>query len=261
MSRLRFTVAYDGTSYAGWQIQPGQITVQQVLQEAFADLTGEFVKVHGSGRTDAGVHAAGQVIHVDTLCTLSPIAFVRALNVRLPQDIRMLDGEVADDAFHARKSAIAKEYRYYIYQGEIILPHVRLYRAHVHKTLDVDAMRQALSLLEGTHDFAAFSANPDREVETTVRTIFSVGLQSHGSELMLSLRGDGFLYKMVRSIAGWLIRVGRGQVPPEDTQSVLDSRVRTAAVPTAAPEGLFLWRVEYGTGCWYQKPGSVSFGA
>lgn len=245
MSRYRFTVAYDGTAYAGWQVQPGQVTVQHVLQEAFADLCRESVIVHGSGRTDAGVHAAGQVIHVDTGFSLPAVAFVRALNVRLPRDVRVLDAARVADTFHARKSATSKEYRYFIYQGEIMLPHLRLYRAHVHKPLDVDAMRQALEILVGTHDFAAFSANPDREVETTVRTIFGASLQVEGPEIMLSLRGDGFLYKMVRSIAGWLIRVGRGEVAAAGTQAVLDSCLRTAAVPTAAPEGLFLWCVEY----------------
>ncbi len=245
MSRFRFTVAYDGTAYAGWQIQPGQVTVQQVLQDAFSDLTGEAVKVHGSGRTDAGVHAAGQVIHFDSEFSLPPVAFMRAANVRLPRDIRLLSCDQVDAAFHARKSAVGKEYRYFIYQGEIMLPHLRLYRAHVHKPLDVGAMREALALLQGKHDFAAFSANPDREVETTVRTIFEATIYAQDQEVTISVQGDGFLYKMVRSIAGWLIRVGRGEVGPEETASVRDSRIRTAAVPTAAPEGLFLWRVQY----------------
>lgn len=246
MSRYRFTVAYDGTGYAGWQIQPGQTTIQLVLQDAFCGISGtDGVKVHGSGRTDAGVHAAGQVIHVDLSRELPPTTFVRAMNTRLPADIRILDGAVVEAGFHARKSATGKEYRYFIYQGAVLPPHVRLYRAHVHKQLDVDAMRQALDILVGQHDFAAFSANPDREVETTVRTIFDAYLEVDGSDIMLSLRGNGFLYKMVRSIVGWLIRVGRGDVLVGDTQAVLDSRVRTAAVPTAAPQGLFLWRVAY----------------
>ena len=245
MNRFRFTVAYDGSAYAGWQIQPGQITIQQVLQDAFADLTGEAVKVHGSGRTDAGVHAVGQAIHLDTHFCLPEKAFVRAMNVRLPRDIRVLSAELVDDSFHARKSATAKEYRYFIHQGEILLPHLRLYRAHVHGCLDIEAMRAALALLTGTHDFAAFSANPDREVESTIRTIFAASLESHDGEIVISLRGNGFLYKMVRSIAGWLIRVGQGAVSAAETEPVLASRVRTAAVPTAPPEGLFLWCVEY----------------
>lgn len=246
MSRYRFVVAYDGTGYAGWQIQPKRMTVQQVLQDAFCDLTGEDqVKVHGSGRTDAGVHAVGQVMHVDLALRLPPGALVRALNVRLPRDIRMLSAEMVGDDFHARKSARAKEYRYYMYQGEIMLPHLRLYRAHIRKPLDVCAMREALAILEGQHDFAAFSANRDREADTTVRTIFHANLQEDGSELMISLCGDGFLYKMVRSVAGWLIRVGFGEVSVRDTQTILSSCVRTASVPTAPPQGLFLWSVEY----------------
>ncbi len=245
MSRFRFTVAYDGTAYAGWQIQPRQVAIQQVLQKAFCDLTGESIKVHGSGRTDAGVHAAGQVIHVDACFSVPPVAYVRALNVRLPRDIRILSCAQVDDSFHARKSALSKEYRYFIYQADIMLPHLRLYRTHVHKKLDTEAMQQALAILEGTHDFAAFSANPDREVETTIRTIFEATLREEGQDIILSLRGNGFLYKMVRSIAGWLIRVGQGDAKFADTQSILDSRVRTAKVPTAAPEGLFLWKVHY----------------
>lgn len=245
MSRYRFTVAYDGTAYAGWQIQPQQMTVQQALQEAFQDLTGEGAKVHGSGRTDAGVHAVGQVFHVDTSSSLPPVAVMRALNARLPRDIRILTGEAVDPSFHARKSALAKEYRYFIYQGEILLPHLLNYRAHVYKNLDTCAMRKALTILKGKHDFAAFSANPDREVETTVRTIFDVSLETIEQEVRIAVRGDGFLYKMVRSIAGWLIRVGRGEVTAEETQKVLESRIRTATVPTAAPQGLFLWHVEY----------------
>jgi tRNA pseudouridine38-40 synthase len=247
MSRYRFVVAYDGTAYAGWQIQPRQRTIQQVLQDTFCDLTRESaIKIHGSGRTDTGVHAAGQVIHVDVARDLPPVAFVRALNVLLPADIRILDAEVVDDGFHARKSAVAKEYRYHIYQGPVMLPHLRLYRAHVRTWLDVDAMREALAMLAGQHDFVAFSANPNREVDSTVRTISKAELLVDGSEITIALVGDGFLYKMVRSIAGWLIRVGRGDVAASETCAVLDSRLRTAAVPTAAAQGLFLWRVEYG---------------
>jgi tRNA pseudouridine38-40 synthase len=246
MRRYCFTVAYDGTDFAGWQVQPSQPTVQQTLQDALAALTQQsIVKVHGSGRTDAGVHARGQVCHADIDRELPLDAFTRGLNTKLPDSIRIMSAKIVPDDFHARKSAVGKEYRYFIYQGAIMPPHLRLYRTHVYSNLNVAAMKEALGLLQGKHDFVSFSANPDREVETTVRTIFEASLIEDGCELSISVHGDGFLYKMVRSVVGWLIRVGREEVRPEDTRSVIESRVRTASVPTAAPQGLFLWQVFY----------------
>lgn len=246
MSRYCFTVAYDGTDFAGWQIQPRQPTVQQMLQETLSALAKEpEIKVHGSGRTDSGVHAVGQVCHADITRSLPLVALTRGLNSKLPSSIRVLSAKEVSGDFHARKSAAGKEYRYFIYQGRIMPPHLRLYRTHVPCELDLVAMEKALAVLHGTHDFVSFSANPDREVETTVRTIFAANLNENGKEICISLRGDGFLYKMVRSIAGWLIRVGRHEVTPEETLKVMESKRRTASVPTAAPQGLFLWQVFY----------------
>ncbi len=245
MSRYKMVIGYDGSSYAGWQVQPGQRTIQQTLEEGLAGLSGMPVKVHGSGRTDAGVHAAGQVAHVDLARIWQPVALLRALNTRLPSDIRVMDVQEASNNFHARKSAVGKAYRYYLYQGDILPPHERLYAAHVHHALDVAAMQRALARLIGQHDFAAFSANPDREVETTVRHLFAGTIRNEGVRLQVTVIGDGFLYKMVRSIVGWLIRVGKGDVQPEQTDEILASRIRTAAVPTAPPQGLFLWQVFY----------------
>jgi tRNA pseudouridine38-40 synthase len=244
-SRYRITVAYDGTAYAGWQMQPGHPTIQETLQGALHSLCGQDVKIHGSGRTDAGVHARGQVAHFDFPRPFAPASLPRAMNTYLPPDIRVLDAESAAPDFHARRDAAGKEYRYFIWNAPVMLPTARHFHLHVPAPLDAGAMRAAATLLTGKHDFAAFSANPSRIVETTVRTVFSLTVSQADEVIMISASGDGFLYKMVRSIAGWLIRVGQGDVPSARTLEILTSLDRTAAVPTALPQGLFLWKVWY----------------
>lgn len=243
--RYRFTAAYDGTAYGGWQVQPGVMTVQERLELTLERLTGTRPKIHGSGRTDRGVHALGQVAHVDLDKSFTPAALQRALNALLPADIRIMACAEASPDFHARRSAVWKEYRYFIWNGPVLPPHVRLYRAHVIRPLDVNVMREAASHLVGRHDFAALTANPNRLVESTVREITRLNVLRKGSELTVVVRGDGFLYKMVRSIAGILIRIGEGALPASEMIRILDSGVRTAAVPTAVPQGLFLWHVGY----------------
>ncbi len=243
--RFRITVAYDGTSYGGWQIQPNANTVQAELQAVLKRLGGGEVLVHGSGRTDAGVHARGQVAHFDFPRPFAPDMLVRAMNACLPPDIRVMDAAIVADDFHARKSAVGKEYRYFIWNAPVLLPTARLYHLHEHEPLDTAKMQEAAAWLVGQHDFAAFSANPNRFVETTVRTIQSLMVSRVDEQITIAVRGDGFLYKMVRSLAGWLIRVGRGEVPPAQTREVLASCERTARVPTAPPQGLFLWQVDY----------------
>lgn len=243
--RLCLTVAYDGTAYAGWQVQPHGITVQQTLEEAIGRIAGAEVKLHGSGRTDQGVHARGQVAHVDLAHPIRPADLMKALNAILPVDIRVLRSRVVAPDFHARRSAAGKEYRYFIWNGDVVPPFVRLYRAHVRRPLDVAAMREAARLLCGGHDFGAFTANPNRVVESTVRTVTRLDVTRRGAEVVIRAEADGFLYRMVRSLAGWLIRVGEGAVEPAATRDILDSRERTARVPTAPPQGLFLWRVWY----------------
>lgn len=243
--RYRLDIAYDGTGYAGWQVQPNGVTVQAKVEEALGTLTGAVVKVHGSGRTDQGVHARRQVAHTDLATRLSPMGLRKALNALLPDDIRVRRVQAAVPGFHARKSVVSKEYRYFIWNGEVLPPPLRHFRTHVRTGLDVAAMRAAASRLVGRHDFAAFTANPNRAVETTVRRLWALEVRKRGHEIVIVARGEGFLYKMVRSLAGWLIRVGEGAVPPSRTPDVLSSRVRTARVPTAPPQGLFLWDVEY----------------
>ena len=245
MRRLKAVVAYDGTNYAGWQIQPDRISVQSEVERAIREITGETARIFCSGRTDTGVHAIGQVIHFDLAGKKIPAAkLFRALNSKLPPDIRMLKITRAKPDFEARYGATGKEYRYFIFNGPQIPPHRRLYAAHVFRPLDVKAMRTAAAMLEGTHDFAAFSANPGHERET-VRTIFSLRVKKSRGEITLVVRGNGFLYKMVRSLAGFLIRVGTGELPPDAAKKILESKERTARVPTGHACGLFLWKVFY----------------
>ncbi|OQA28084.1 MAG: tRNA pseudouridine synthase A [Verrucomicrobia bacterium ADurb.Bin345] len=243
--RYRMTVAYDGTQYSGWQVQPHRKTVQWELERVILALTGESVRVDSSGRTDAGVHARGQVVHFDLAATPVLRRFRQGCNALLADDIRVLVVRRAPPGFHSRISAAGKEYRYFIWNGEIMPPFLRHYRAHVRKPLNVKAMRKAASLLVGKNDFAAFSANPHREVNGTVRHLRALKVARRGAEVSIVARGDGFLYKMVRSLAGFLIRVGTGEVEPEVGKTILHSRIRTARVPTAPPQGLFLWRVWY----------------
>jgi tRNA pseudouridine38-40 synthase len=244
--RLRLTVAYDGTDFAGWQIQPDGPSIQGELERVLRELTGETVRVQGSGRTDAGVHARAQVAHTDLRRRVEMGKLRIGLNARLPPDVRVTAIRRARPDFHARFGATGKEYRYFIWNGPIVPPFVRRYRAPVARPLDVEAMRRAAAALVGRQDFAAFSANPNREVDGTVRHLRELRVGRRGPEVTIVARGDGFLYKMVRSLAGFLIRVGTGELPPEAAAEILASRIRTARVPTAPAAGLFLWKVDYG---------------
>ena len=243
--RFRLTVGYDGSAYAGWQIQPNGLTVQEVIQRELSVVAGQPVKLHGSGRTDQGVHARAQEAHVDLATRMLPLQLCRALNARLPADIRIARVRTVSPQFHARRSARKKEYRYFIWNAEVMPPCERLYRTHVRKALDVDAMRRAAALLCGEHDFAAFTANPNREVVSTVRVIYALKVLQRGPRITIVAVGNGFLYKMVRSLAGWLMRVGEGAASADATRQVLASCERTARVPTASAHGLFLWKVSY----------------
>jgi tRNA pseudouridine38-40 synthase len=243
--RYRMTVAYDGSHYTGWQVQPVHMTVQQRLEEVLTSLSGETVKVHGSGRTDQGVHAEGQVAHFDLLKSWQPAVLLKGLNALLPADIRVKRVARAKADFHARRSAFKKEYRYTIWNGGVMDPCRRLYATHVRKPLDIKAMQAAAQELVGRHDFAAFTANPNRVVESTVRKIEYLKVQKKGSVITVTVASEGFLYKMVRSLCGLLIRVGEGAVTTREVREILASRIRTARVPTAPPEGLSLWRVWY----------------
>ena len=243
--RYKMIVAYDGSAYHGWQIQPKHATIQGEMEKAICKITGNKARVHSSGRTDTGVHARGQVVHVDLTTRIPTMHIRRALNSILSDDIRIVTISKAAPDFHARKSAVGKEYRYLIWNHPIMNPFLRHYRAHVKRKLDITDMNQAASQLIGEHDFAAFSANPNREIDGTIRIVNRLDVKKKGNEICIIAQGNGFLYKMVRSLAGFLIRVGGGEVDPGLAKEILQSKVRTARVPTGHPQGLFLWKVFY----------------
>ena len=246
--KYKVVIAYDGTAYSGWQYQENAVGVQQVVEEALAYLDGAPVRVYGSSRTDAGVHARGFVAHFRLTKPIPAKNLVRAMNARLPDAIRVLKSDYAADGFDARLSAKGKEYRYQLYQADILPPHLAPYWTFCHRPLDLAAMRKAASYFVGRHDFVSFAANPDRVLETTVRTIFSFDVRRAGPRHVFVVRGDGFLYKQVRSMVGFLISVGKGGERPEAVRELLEAAApRTARVETAPARGLFLHKVFYTT--------------
>ena len=253
--RYKTVIAYDGTDYEGWQAQPGKRTIQSELASALSAVTVQSVSVFGSGRTDSGVHARAQVAHFDLERPMDVRRLRQGGNAGLEPSIRILRVERTHGAFNARHDATGKEYRYFTYNGEDVPPFLRFYRHHHRGSLDLDAMRSAAAALVGRHDFAAFSANPGREVDSTVRSLHRLEVRKKGAEIVVIAVGEGFLYKMVRSLAGFLLRVGRGDVAPSAVGGILDSRERTARVPTAPARGLFLWSVYYGPRPGIPQPG------
>lgn len=246
--RYRLDVAYDGTDFAGWQVQPDQITIQGELERVLQELVHQPVRVEASGRTDTGVHARGQVAHFDWPSSRwEDRKLALAMNALLPPSIRILKLRQVPASFHARFSATGKEYRYFIDNGAVRHPIERLYSTWIRDRLNVSAMQEAAAQLIGEHDFAAFTANPNREVDGTVREVRTLSVRRVGHQVIIRAASNGFLYKMVRSLAGFLIRVGRHEVDPEQATEILASKTRTARVPTAPPEGLFLWKVQYAT--------------
>jgi tRNA pseudouridine38-40 synthase len=244
--RFKTVIAYDGTSFSGWQYQENALGIQQVVEEVLEYLEGEKVRVFGSSRTDAGVHAKGFVAHFELSKPIPPKNLVRAMNARLPESVRVLSASYAKSNFDARLSAKGKEYRYFLYQADIMPPHLVPYWTYCHRELDVEAMAKAAGYFVGRHDFAPFAANPHRVLETTVRNIFSFTVKKRGPRYVFVVRGDGFLYKQVRSMVGFLISVGKGNEKPEAVKEILEANApRTARVETAPSRGLFLWKVFY----------------
>ena len=251
MRTLKITLAYDGTRFVGWQRQAEGDSIQGLVEDALAQFEGAPVAVHGAGRTDAGVHALGQVASASVSFTHSVDTVVRALNARLPADIRVLDVAEAAADFHARFSATSKTYRYQLRAGCIGDPFTRAFTWQMPDSLDVDAMHTAAGLLVGRHDFAAFqSAGTD--TNSTVRTIARSEL-SHSrtdppgprSLIVYEVTGDGFLRHMVRAIVGTLVEIGRGWRSVESMTQLLSGGTRAQAGATAPPHGLFLVRVDY----------------
>jgi tRNA pseudouridine38-40 synthase len=245
VNHFKLTIAYDGAVYGGWQMQPNRVSIQQRLEEVLATIDGRRVVVHGSGRTDAGVHARAQVASCAMRTAHPPAVLVRALNAHLPGDIRVLRVQRVQADFHARFSAKGKEYRYQIDTGAVADPFQRAYAWHHPRPLDLAAMRRAARVLRGKHDFAALSANPMREVESTVRTLTRLAVASSDDRITITARADGFLYKMVRTLVGALVKVGEGRLSVDELQQILEAKKRTALIETAPAHGLFLWRVYY----------------
>ncbi|MGI9953041.1 tRNA pseudouridine(38-40) synthase TruA [Moorellaceae bacterium AZ2] len=246
MRYLKITLAYDGTDYAGWQVQPREHgpTVQQRVEEALTRLTGERIRVVAAGRTDAGVHARGQVISLATNSRIPVERWPWALNSVLPSDIVALEAVEVGPDFHARYSAKSKTYRYTIDNG--VFPDVfrRRYAWHVRRHLDLDSMDKAAACLKGRHDFRAFAAT-GRPVKNFEREIKDIRWTRQGPFLYLDITADGFLYHMVRIIVGTLVEIGLGKRDPGEMKSILVGRRREQAGPTAPPQGLCLERVEY----------------
>lgn len=247
MATLRLTLEYDGTGFEGWQAQPaGRRTVQGVLEAALRSVSGRPVRAVGAGRTDAGVHAEGQVASLELSTRLGPETLLRAIDARLPLDLAVRELAPAPPGFHARRDATAKLYRYRIWNGPVRSPLRARYALHVPRPLDAEAMRRAAALLRGRHDFASFQA-AGSGVATTVRSLPRLELLGRsGGELALEVEGSGFLRHMVRNLVGTLLEVGRGRRDPEGMSALLAARDRRRAGPTAPAHGLTLVRVDYG---------------
>ena len=247
MRTIKLTLQYDGTEYVGWQRQDNGTSIQGLVESALQPIEGNPVVVHGAGRTDAGVHALGQVASFGLTSALDCPTLARALNAVLPPDVRVLGAEDAALDFHARFSAVGKRYEYRIINAPIVSPFVQRYAWHVIPPLDIEAMREAADSLVGTHDFAAFQG-AGSSVSTTVRTIRAIDWQDGGGydlPLVMRIEGDGFLRHMVRAIVGTLVEVGLGRWPAGCVSDILGSRDRSIAGPTAPARGLFLVRVLY----------------
>jgi tRNA pseudouridine38-40 synthase len=264
---IRLTLAYDGGDFFGWQVQPGRRTVQGVLEQAIAELTGEATRVLSAGRTDAGVHALGQVANFRTTSTIPPEKWRPALQSRLPEDVVILESAAVADDFHATYSAVSKRYRYVLRDSRLEDPFLRRYVWRVGTPLESEAMHAAAQPLLGRHDFRCFETDWPNKA-SSVRTVHEVQCRrmaawpvwsplpfgepqrsedSRGEFLVFEIAADGFLYNMVRAIVGTLVNVGRGKWPVDVLQEILASQDRSRAGETAPPQGLYLVSVEYGT--------------
>ena len=247
MRRVKLTIAYDGTAYSGFQLQPNGITIQSVTEDALGQLLQETVRLRAAGRTDAGVHAREQVVDFADSGRRPLDTIVRGGNALLPPDIRILSAADAPLSFDAQRRAKSKEYRYFLYIATVASPFVARYAWHLAGPVDLGAMREGFAHIVGKHDFSSFRGQ-GCTARTTVRKIFRVGVVEESFPCLFSLRvaGDGFLRHMVRNIVGPLVDIGRGKPPPDRMRELLELRERSLAGPTAPPRGLFLWEVAYG---------------
>ena len=246
VTRWKCVCAYDGTDFSGWQSQPGKDAIQDSIEARLGVIFGQPIRIHGSGRTDAGVHARGQVFHFDAAWRHGPAKLHAAMRVTLPRSIQIRRVRAVPEAFHARYGAKGKIYHYHLVMGDADPFRRRTtWTIERSKPLDVEAMVVAAAALRGTHDFAGFAAFNGTERETTVRELRRLDLKRRGRHLRWEFEADGFLYKMVRSLMGALVAVGEGKLTLDDINRILTNPLRTAKVPTAPPQGLFLERVFY----------------
>lgn len=244
MKRVKLVVAYDGANYHGWQVQDNGITIEEVLNRTISELVQEDIKVIGASRTDAGVHACGNVAVFDTESRIPGDKFSFALNQRLPEDIRIQESCEVDADFHPRYADTVKTYEYNILNRRFELPTKRLYAAFCYYPMDIERMNQAAAYLVGEHDFKSF-CSAGAQVQTTVRTIYAVNVTKADDMVHIRITGNGFLYNMVRIIAGTLMQVGTGLMEPEQVKEILEARDRSKAGPTAVAKGLTLVEIRY----------------
>ncbi len=242
--RVMLVVAYDGTDYCGWQVQPNGITVESEVNRCLSDLLKMPIQIIGASRTDAGVHALGNVAVFDTTARMPAEKFSFALNQRLPEDIRIEESREVPLDFHPRYADSVKTYEYRILNRRFPIPTRRRYTYFYHYMLNVELMQRAADMLVGEHDFASF-CGANAQTRTTVRTVTGIGVRREGEEIVIQVRGKGFLYNMVRIIAGTLIEIGNGQYPPEKMREILRACNRKAAGPTAPACGLTLIKIDY----------------
>lgn len=244
MKRIMMIVSYDGSAYCGWQVQPNGLSIEEVLNKTLSELLGEDIKVIGASRTDAGVHALGQVAVFDTNARMPGEKISFALNQRLPDDIIIQESKEGPLDFHPRFNKSSKTYEYRILNRTFNIPTKRLYSYFYYMKLDIDKMKEAANYLVGEHDFRSFCA-PKTQVTDFVRTIYDIQITKQGEEISIIVKGNGFLYNMVRIIVGTLLEVGRGFIAPEDIKTIIEAKDRTKAGPTAPAMGLTLVEICY----------------
>lgn len=245
MRRFLLVVAYDGTCYSGYQIQPENVpTVERLLNMTLSEFLKEEIVTIGASRTDAGVHAYGNVAVFDSETTIPPEKLAFAINTKLTESIRIIRSREVSSDFHPRKDVIDKTYEYIIDRSRIQFPTERKYSYHFHKELDIEKMREAAAFIEGEHDFTSF-CSAKTEKENKVRTVFRITIEEVDYKIKISVRGSGFLYNMVRIIAGTLLKVGEGRLAPEEIPLILEKKDRSLAGMTLPPQGLFLKEIRY----------------
>jgi len=245
--KYKMIVAYDGTQYGGWQVQTNSTAIQTLIENALQTALRQETPITGAGRTDAGVHALAQVAHFSYEETLDPFRLRASLNGLLPLDIRILNIETVSDDFHARYSALSKQYNYHLHLDRVLNPFKRLYSAHIHHPVDIALLKQAAQLFIGKHDFTSFANDADQgsAARNPVRTLSRLDVVLEDGGLHLEFEGDGFLYKMVRNITGTLLDVSSGKILLKNIPDIFAAKDRRLAGKAAAPEGLFLVKINY----------------